>query len=146
MSHLKRSSSRWSWNILLFAIFFQAILVAGKPKAKEIKEDGIFTNTTAITSFSPGGQYVMLTFDGGPRSVLTTTILDILHEHYAKATFFVQGSKAFEHPNVIRRFDGRTLKSLQLLNSFLLLLNIIDYYCYFTYCTYQTRLHLHITS
>ena len=112
MSHLKRLSSRWSWNILLFAVFFRAILVAGKPKAKEIKEDGIFTNTTAITSFSPGGQYVMLTFDGGPRSVLTTRILDILHENNAKATFFVQGSKAYEHPKVIRRYDRQAFKSL----------------------------------
>lgn len=121
MSHLKRLSSRWSWNILLFAIFFQSILVTGKPKANEIKEDGIFTNTTAITSFSPGGQYVMLTFDGGPRSVLTTKILDILHENYAKATFFVQGSKAYEHPNVIRRYDRQPFKNV--LNIYWIIIN-----------------------
>ena len=93
-------------SILFLAFIFRAVQAAGKQKVKEVEApEAIFTETSAITSFSPGGQYVMLTFDGGPRSVLTNRILDILHDHYATATFFVQGSKAFEHPAIVKRFD-----------------------------------------
>ena len=101
MYQLKRLGSRLALSILLLVVLFQVVLAAEKPI---VKEDAIFTETTPITSFNPGGQYVMLTFDGGPRSVLTSKILDILHENYATATFFVQGSKASEHPEVVKRY------------------------------------------
>lgn len=101
MSKLKPLGSRLALILLLVAALLKAVLAAEK---KNVIEDAIFSETTAITRFSPGGQYVMLTFDGGPRSVLTNKILDILHDNYATATFFVQGSKAFEHPQVVKRF------------------------------------------
>ena len=34
----------------------------------------------AISSFNPGGQYVVLTFDDGPHAILTPKLLDILKE------------------------------------------------------------------
>lgn len=109
MSKLKPLGSPLALILLLAAALFQAVLAAEKPN---VIEDAIFSETTAITRFYPGGQYVMLTFDGGPRSVSTNKILDILHDNYATATFFVQGSKAFEHPQVVKRFDMTTLPDL----------------------------------
>jgi peptidoglycan/xylan/chitin deacetylase (PgdA/CDA1 family) len=50
---------------------------------------------------------VILTFDDGP-SEWTPAILDLLAEHKRKATFFVIGRNALEHPHTLRRIarDG----------------------------------------
>jgi peptidoglycan/xylan/chitin deacetylase (PgdA/CDA1 family) len=45
---------------------------------------------------------VALTFDDGPHPTWTPRILELLAQHDAKATFFVIGRKAEEHPQVIR--------------------------------------------
>lgn len=47
--------------------------------------------------------YVCFTFDDGPTSNYTPQILDILNKHQAKATFFIFGRFATEHPEIIRR-------------------------------------------
>lgn len=57
----------------------------------------------AISRYAPGGQYIMLTFSGGPHHYATPRVLDILKEQKAKATFFVTGSSAEAHPNLILR-------------------------------------------
>lgn len=44
-----------------------------------------------------------LTFDDGPDPRYTTAILDLLEEHDAVATFFMQGSHAEEHAKLARR-------------------------------------------
>ena len=64
---------------------------------------GQISSPGAISSFSPGGQYVMLTFDDGPHSTLTPKLLDILKKSKVKATFFVIGSKAVDRPEILRR-------------------------------------------
>lgn len=46
---------------------------------------------------------VYLTFDDGPDPICTTLILDILKSHNAKASFFVMGSRAQKHPELIKR-------------------------------------------
>ncbi|WP_068773486.1 polysaccharide deacetylase family protein [Paenibacillus sp. FJAT-26967] len=51
---------------------------------------------------SRGGK-IALTFDDGPDLKFTPQILDILREHRVKATFFVIGSRAKAHPELIRR-------------------------------------------
>jgi len=60
----------------------------------------------AISRYAPGGQYIMLTFSGGPHHYATPRILDILKEQKAKATFFVTGSNAEAHPNLISRIHA----------------------------------------
>lgn len=45
----------------------------------------------------------MLTFDDGPHHLLTPQILDILKEKKVRATFFVTGSKAINHPEILKR-------------------------------------------
>ncbi|MFC0215132.1 polysaccharide deacetylase family protein [Paenibacillus chartarius] len=50
-----------------------------------------------------GQQGVALTFDDGPDPQYTPQLLDLLQQYNVKATFFVLGSKAEKHPELIRR-------------------------------------------
>jgi len=54
---------------------------------------------------------VCLTFDDGPDAVATPRVLDALKAAGAKATFFVQGNRAVDHPDLIRRIhdEGHAL-------------------------------------
>ena len=63
-------------------------------------------SSSAISLFSPGGQYIMLTFDDGPHSSFTPKILDILREKNVKATFFVYGSKVVSHRSLLARMHA----------------------------------------
>jgi peptidoglycan/xylan/chitin deacetylase (PgdA/CDA1 family) len=46
---------------------------------------------------------VALTFDDGPNPETTPLVLDILKAHGIQATFFVIGSRAEAHPEIVRR-------------------------------------------
>jgi peptidoglycan/xylan/chitin deacetylase (PgdA/CDA1 family) len=46
---------------------------------------------------------VALTFDDGPDPVFTARLLDLLREKQVKATFFVVGQRAEQHPEIVRR-------------------------------------------
>lgn len=46
---------------------------------------------------------VALTFDDGPDMRFTPLILDVLDQHDVKATFFMMGSRAKEHEEIVRR-------------------------------------------
>ncbi|MCR8643355.1 polysaccharide deacetylase family protein [Paenibacillus sp. N1-5-1-14] len=46
---------------------------------------------------------VAFTFDDGPNPTYTPRLLDLLHVHGVKATFFVLGKEAEKYPDVIRR-------------------------------------------
>jgi peptidoglycan/xylan/chitin deacetylase (PgdA/CDA1 family) len=50
----------------------------------------------------PAG-YVALTYDDGPHPTYTPRLLDHLADYDAPATFFVLGSRANEHPDIVRR-------------------------------------------
>ena len=54
---------------------------------------------------------VALTFDDGVDPVITPQILDILALHNAKATFFLIGDRAAQHPTLVRRIatEGHTI-------------------------------------
>ncbi len=49
------------------------------------------------------GPYVAMTFDDGPSATLTPKLLDLLAAHHMKATFFVVGQNAAEHPEILKR-------------------------------------------
>jgi|SRR6267143_456728 len=49
------------------------------------------------------GPYIALTFDDGPHATLTPKLLDLLAAHHMKATFFVVGQNAADHPDILRR-------------------------------------------
>ncbi len=57
-------------------------------------------------SFRLSDNSIALTFDDGPDPVHTPQVLDILREHDAHATFFVVGSAAVRHPELIARIIG----------------------------------------
>ncbi|TCZ77828.1 polysaccharide deacetylase family protein [Paenibacillus albiflavus] len=46
---------------------------------------------------------IAFTFDDGPNPLYTPQLLDLLHKHGIKATFFVLGSKAEQYPDLIKR-------------------------------------------
>jgi peptidoglycan/xylan/chitin deacetylase (PgdA/CDA1 family) len=54
---------------------------------------------------------VALTFDDGPDPLLTPQLLQLLLKHQVKATFFVTGKKAAEHPELINKilFHGHSI-------------------------------------
>jgi peptidoglycan/xylan/chitin deacetylase (PgdA/CDA1 family) len=49
---------------------------------------------------------IALTFDDGPDPVTTPTILDVLRDYDIKATFFVIGARAEQHPELVERMVG----------------------------------------
>lgn len=65
---------------------------------------------------------IALTFDDGPDPRLTPRILDILASHRIKATFFVVGSQAALHPEIVRRAsaEGHTIACHDYSHSYLL--------------------------
>jgi peptidoglycan/xylan/chitin deacetylase (PgdA/CDA1 family) len=50
-----------------------------------------------------GSNSIALTFDDGPDPVDTPKLLDLLREKNVKATFFVVGKRADQHPEIVRR-------------------------------------------
>jgi peptidoglycan/xylan/chitin deacetylase (PgdA/CDA1 family) len=57
------------------------------------------------------GHRIALTFDDGPDPATTPAILDVLRDYDIKATFFVIGARAEQHPELIERIvsEGHTL-------------------------------------
>ena len=49
------------------------------------------------------GPYIALTVDDGPHPTLTPRLLDILKARNIKATFYVVGTRARRHPDILRR-------------------------------------------
>lgn len=49
------------------------------------------------------GPFIALTFDDGPSATLTPKLLDLLAARHLKATFFVVGQNAADHPDILRR-------------------------------------------
>ncbi|MGW5422663.1 bifunctional polysaccharide deacetylase/glycosyltransferase family 2 protein [Streptomyces sp. NPDC003943] len=56
-----------------------------------------------VRSAAPPDGTVALTYDGGPSPDWTPRLLDVLAAHHAKATFFLTGSEAAAHPELVRR-------------------------------------------
>ncbi len=56
-----------------------------------------------VRTATPADHTVALTFDDGPDPVWTPRILDVLRDHGVHATFFVTGSAAIKHPEIVRR-------------------------------------------
>jgi peptidoglycan-N-acetylglucosamine deacetylase len=57
----------------------------------------------SFSSVHVDGPYIALTFDDGPHATLTPKLLDLLAAHHMKATFFVVGQNAADHPDILRR-------------------------------------------
>lgn len=59
--------------------------------------------TGTIVGVSTDQKVISLTFDDGPGPEFTPQLLDILEKHNAKATFFMVGEAAQEHPKLVKQ-------------------------------------------
>lgn len=57
----------------------------------------------SYSSVNVNGPYIAMTFDDGPHPSNTPRLLNMLAQRNIKATFFVVGQLAKEHPQIIRR-------------------------------------------
>ncbi|HEX2805655.1 MAG TPA: polysaccharide deacetylase family protein [Kineosporiaceae bacterium] len=64
------------------------------------------TGTDVVTAITTSEPVVALTFDDGPHPATTPHLLDVLAAAGARATFFVLGSLADRHPQLIERIAG----------------------------------------
>jgi peptidoglycan/xylan/chitin deacetylase (PgdA/CDA1 family) len=70
-----------------------------KPKAPPTPMEPSIT----FSSVHVDGPYIALTFDDGPNATLTPKLLDLLAARHLKATFFVVGQNAADHPEILKR-------------------------------------------
>ncbi|HEX4640875.1 MAG TPA: polysaccharide deacetylase family protein, partial [Chthoniobacterales bacterium] len=77
-----------------------------KPAASPVRPKATPTPTEPPITFNSvhvDGPYIALTFDDGPNATLTPKLLDLLAARHLKATFFVVGQNAADHPEILRR-------------------------------------------
>ncbi|WP_328006923.1 polysaccharide deacetylase family protein [Heyndrickxia acidicola] len=86
--------------MLLLILIFILILILGYTVLPYL-----LTSLFGYGVFRKGSQssYIALTFDDGPDRHYTPQLLDLLKKHQVKATFFVVGKKAANHPDLIWR-------------------------------------------
>jgi cellulose synthase/poly-beta-1,6-N-acetylglucosamine synthase-like glycosyltransferase/peptidoglycan/xylan/chitin deacetylase (PgdA/CDA1 family) len=72
---------------------------------EEIRQGGpvIDTRSGRTGTLRVPGRRLVLTFDDGPDPVWTPKVLDVLKKHDAHAVFFVTGTMASRHPDLVRR-------------------------------------------
>ncbi|MBP3284166.1 MAG: polysaccharide deacetylase [Clostridia bacterium] len=90
------------------SIFLVALLLSG---LLALSTHEIVLPTSMNTIFASSEKVAYLTFDDGPTSSVTPKILDILKEYQIKATFFLLGSNAETHPDLVKRIyeEGHTI-------------------------------------
>jgi len=77
----------------------KAMSPALKPKPPATPSEPQIT----FNSVHVDGPYIALTFDDGPNVPLTPKLLDLLAARHLKATFFVVGQNAADHPDILKR-------------------------------------------
>ncbi|WP_346777155.1 bifunctional polysaccharide deacetylase/glycosyltransferase family 2 protein [Streptomyces sp. HNM0575] len=73
------------------------------PRAADNGDPVLRLDGDKVQTASMPARTAALTFNGGPDPVWTPRILDLLRRSHAKATFFVYGSQATRHPELVRR-------------------------------------------
>jgi peptidoglycan/xylan/chitin deacetylase (PgdA/CDA1 family) len=79
---------------------------ADKPSAAPTKPKATPTPAEPSITFNSvhvDGPFIALTFDDGPNATLTPKLLDLLAARHLKATFFVVGQNAADHPDILKR-------------------------------------------
>ncbi|MDQ0383168.1 glycosyltransferase [Amycolatopsis thermophila] len=120
----RRRRIRWSWLLagLLAALLAVMLVVAGFASAgivsdnlahdsvgqatvpTSVVEGGAVVDATGtpVRSYAIPDGTIALTFDDGPDPTWTPQVLSILRKHGVPGTFFVVGSRASSHPELIR--------------------------------------------
>ncbi|MFC4497166.1 bifunctional polysaccharide deacetylase/glycosyltransferase family 2 protein [Streptomyces ovatisporus] len=73
------------------------------PRAADTGDPILRLNDGTVQTASMPPRTAALTFNGGPDPVWTPRVLDLLRKHRAQATFFIYGSQATRHPELVRR-------------------------------------------
>lgn len=94
------------WLYLVFAFFWIVITVIGSFQIKLNYHLESFNHNHSTTE-----NVVSITFDDGPNLEFTPKVLDLLKKHDAKATFFLIGKYAEQHPELVKRIinEGHTI-------------------------------------
>lgn len=74
-----------------------------QPRSRKTRLLGLLPSRLVTTRGRPCGKVLYLTFDDGPDPAYTPTILDLLRQHGATATFFLIGELVDHHPGLVRR-------------------------------------------
>ncbi|WP_063825175.1 glycosyltransferase [Catelliglobosispora koreensis] len=115
-----RPRAHWLLLVLSVLSLILALVAAGfsRPRESGTSATGLFTINSAaealagpvvdvtgtqVTAQRLPPRTVALTFEDGPDPEWTPRILDFLAKHGIKATFFVVGSRASQHPELVRR-------------------------------------------
>lgn len=85
------------WLIIITTIFALAFLVWASADVGS----GIYLKSFCRKSTSE--KILALTFDDGPDDVMTPKVLAVLKQYNIKATFFMIGRNAAQHPNIVRK-------------------------------------------
>ena len=83
-----------------------AAAVEEKPVSTPLRPKATPTPTEPQITFNSvhvDGPFIALTFDDGPNATLTPKLLDLLAARHLKATFFVVGQNAADHPDILKR-------------------------------------------
>lgn len=89
---------------LLLAFFLLGLLAISRSDASTDSLAPTFEGRVpknAVRQFFPGGQYILLTFSGGPHKEVTPEILHILQNHSVHASFFVTGQRVLHQPQLL---------------------------------------------
>lgn len=81
----------------------EATSASGVPVAVTAGGPVIDASGSQPNTAAPRDRTVALTFDDGPDPRWTPEILRVLREHHVHATFFVLGTAAIQHPELVRR-------------------------------------------
>jgi peptidoglycan-N-acetylglucosamine deacetylase len=113
---LRRFGQQLLIFFLLSVLTVQAVSGQSAPPAQLLERSNPAPAPSATTSPAQpqisfnsvhvDGPYIALTFDDGPHKTLTPKLLDLLAAHHMKATFFVVGQNAADHPDILRRAAG----------------------------------------
>lgn len=84
---------------------------APSPRPRKLRLLRWFPDAWVLATGPTAGNALYLTFDDGPHPEHTPRMLDLLARHEARATFFVIGERASEHPVLMRRIveEGHAL-------------------------------------
>lgn len=76
---------------------------AMNPRSRKMKLLAMLPRRWVVTDAGRRSRTLYLTFDDGPHPAHTPPLLDLLAEHGAKASFFVVGGRAEDHPALAQR-------------------------------------------
>jgi cellulose synthase/poly-beta-1,6-N-acetylglucosamine synthase-like glycosyltransferase/peptidoglycan/xylan/chitin deacetylase (PgdA/CDA1 family) len=84
---------------------------SGQVPAAVIDGGPVISATERPRTVGVRARTIALTFDDGPDAVWTPKILEVLRRHQVHATFFVVGTQAARHPEILRQIvaDGHEL-------------------------------------